>query len=253
MEDLDPPREIPGAAEQILASLQAHALNWDDDVLWQSERHDAYARACESLLERGMAFRCDCSRAQLRAQGNVYHGRCRNRDLPQGQPASVRVRVRDDAIIGIEDRIQPTLQQDLSREVGDFIIHRKDGLHAYQLAVVIDDAFQSVTQVVRGSDLYDSSPRQVYLQGLLGLATPAYAHIPVITNAEGNKLSKQTHAEPLDDSRAMDNLRLALRFLGQPPPSDSCRSTEQLLQEAVDRWDIASISPASAIPESTLY
>ena len=253
MEDLDPPRESPEAAGQILDSLLAHGLTWDDDVLWQSGRHDAYGAVVERLLARGEAFRCDCTRAQLKNQGNVYHGRCRQRRLPPDVPAAVRVRVTGSTRIRVEDRIQPPLEQDLAQAVGDFIILRRDGLFAYQLAVVLDDAWQGVTDVVRGFDLYDSTPRQIYLQRLLGLPTPRYAHIPVITNALGQKLSKQNLAPPVDDARATDNLRLALRFLGQPRPSSSCRRVETLLDDAVARWDPDAIARAEGIPENSLY
>jgi glutamyl-Q tRNA(Asp) synthetase len=251
MEDLDPPRETPGAAQQILDSLLAHGLRWDDDVLWQSQRHAAYADALESLLARGMAFRCDCTRARLRAQGNVYHGHCRDRQLPEKQPAAIRVIVTGKTHIRVEDRIQPALEQDLLEEVGDFIIFRKDGLHAYQLAVVLDDAFQGVTDVVRGSDLYDSTPRQVYLQRLLGLPTPRYAHIPVITNEQGQKLSKQSQALPLEDGAALNNLRLALQFLGQNIPDGD--DVDTLLQEAIAGWRPEAIPQLSDIPERSLY
>jgi glutamyl-Q tRNA(Asp) synthetase len=251
MEDLDPPRESPGAARQILDSLAAHGLRWDGEVLWQSRRHAAYTEAFESLLTRGLAFRCNCTRAQIRAGGNVYRGYCRDRKLSRRAAAAVRVIVRGSTRIRIEDRIQPPLEQDLMEEVGDFIIHRRDDLHAYQLAVVLDDAFQGVTDVVRGSDLYDSTPRQVYLQRLLGLPTPRYAHIPVITNEEGQKLSKQSHAEPLDDKAVLANLRLALEFLHQDVPD--CDSVDALLRKAISKWRADAIPRLSDIPERSLY
>jgi glutamyl-Q tRNA(Asp) synthetase len=253
MEDLDPPREPPGAAELILASLRAHGLEWDGDPLWQSQRHDAYADTVAALLDAGQAFYCDCTRARLRAEGNVYMGRCRDRVIPPGAPAAVRVRVEGDTRIRIADRIQPPLEQELATEVGDFIILRKDGLYAYQLAVVLDDAWQGVTQVLRGYDLYDSTPRQVYLQRLLGLPTPQYAHIPVVTNTLGQKLSKQNRAAPVDDSEALHNLRVALRFLGQEAPSPDCRRVEDLLQRAIDGWNPAAIPGTRGIPERSLY
>jgi glutamyl-Q tRNA(Asp) synthetase len=153
--------------------------------------------------------------------------------------------------IRVEDRIQPALEQDLLEEVGDFIIFRKDGLHAYQLAVVLDDAFQGVTDVVRGSDLYDSTPRQVYLQRLLGLPTPRYAHIPVITNEQGQKLSKQSQALPLEDGAALNNLRLALQFLGQNIPDGD--DVDTLLQAAIAGWRPEAIPRMSDIPERSLY
>jgi glutamyl-Q tRNA(Asp) synthetase len=253
MEDLDPPRESPEAARQILDSLVAHGLVWDDDVLWQSRRHDAYGEVVEKLLARGQAFRCDCTRAQLKSQGNVYHGRCRQRRIAANVPAAVRVRVSGTTRIRVEDRIQPPLVQDLAQTVGDFIVKRKDSLFAYQLAVVLDDAWQGVTEVVRGFDLYDSTPRQIYLQRLLGLPTPRYAHIPVITNALGQKLSKQNCAPPIDNARAVENLRLALRFLGQPAPASNRRRVEALLEEAIARWDPDAITRAEGIPQNSLH
>lgn len=253
MEDLDPPREQPGAAELILRSLQAHGLHWDGPVLWQSSRHDAYAAAVDDLLDRGLAFRCDCSRARLKSLGNAYDGHCRERGLGADSDAAVRVRLQGDCRITVHDDIQPPLTQELFSELGDFVIRRRDGLYAYQLAVVVDDAWQGINRVLRGSDLYDSTPRQVYLQRLFGLPALHYAHIPVIENEQGQKLSKQTHAAPLDDSRPVENLRLALRFLHQPSPPDTIREPAALLASAVDAWDTARIPAVAGIPERTLY
>jgi glutamyl-Q tRNA(Asp) synthetase len=253
MEDLDPPREPAGAAESILNSLKAHGLQWDGEVLWQSQRHDAYAQVVEQLLEHDQAFRCDCSRAQLATQGKVYRGRCRARNLPEDSSTAVRVRVEGDTDISIADQLQQPLRQDLASAVGDFIIRRKDKLHAYQLAVVVDDAFQGINQVLRGSDLYDSTPRQVYLQRLLELPTPTYTHIPVITNALGQKLSKQTYAAALDDKQALANLRLGLRFLGQKAPAVQVQNIEQLLQDAVEHWHVHAVPARMGIPESSIY
>lgn len=252
MEDLDPPREIAGSADSILASLQAHGLNWDGAVLWQSQRHEAYAAAIVKLFDTGHAFRCDCSRAQLATQGNVYPGHCRSKPPATGTASAIRVKVQRDRPITIADRLQVHLQQDLVREVGDFVIQRKDGLYAYQLAVVLDDAYQGINQIVRGCDLYDSTPRQVYLQTALDLPTPAYAHIPVITNRQGQKLSKQTHAAALDSRDALQNLRLALGFLGQPTQADAT-NIDQLLGNAIDAWLLQAVPCRSDIPETTLY
>ncbi len=253
MEDLDPPREQPGAAEHILAALQQHGLNWDGEVLWQSLRHAAYAAAVEHLLANGQAFRCDCSRTRLKAEGGIYRGRCRDRGLGADMEAAVRLRVDAEARIVIADQVQAPLTQVLADEVGDFVIHRRDGLYAYQLAVVVDDAFQGVNAVLRGSDLYDSTPRQVFLQRQLGLPTPRYAHIPVIENAQGQKLSKQTHAPALDAGNAVDNLRLALRFLHQPAPPADLAHVEPLLEFAVAHWDLGAVPQRAGIPESNLY
>ncbi len=252
MEDLDPPREIAGSAQSILSSLQAHGLDWDGEVLWQSQRHDAYAAAIQKLFDTDYAFRCDCSRAQLATQGNVYPGRCRLHPPAADVTSAIRVKVQRATPITIADRLQPSLQQDLQAEVGDFIVQRKDGLYAYQLAVVLDDEYQGINQVLRGSDLYDSTPRQVYLQEVLNLPTPGYAHIPVITNAAGQKLSKQTHAVALNNSDAMQNLRLALRFLGQAVHADA-GNIDRLLQDAIDSWLLQAVPSRGGIPESALY
>ncbi len=252
MEDLDPPREIPGAAHSILNSLQAHGLSWDGEVLWQSQRHDAYATAIQQLFDKGHAFRCDCTRAQLATQGNVYLGRCRSQPPAADVASAIRVKVQRETPVVIADHLQPSLQQDLQREVGDFIVQRKDWLYAYQLAVVVDDEYQGINRVLRGSDLYDSTPRQVYLQEVLGLPTPRYTHIPVITNSAGQKLSKQTHAPALNNSDALQNLRLALRFLGQAMPAKA-GNIDHLLREAIDSWQLPAVPSRMGIPETTLY
>ncbi len=253
MEDLDPPREQEGAAQSLLHSLQAHGLEWDGPVLWQGERSAAYEKVLRELLADKQAFRCGCSRAQLRAQGGVYRGHCRNRHIPDDQACALRVKVDGDSNITVADQLQQAFRQDVSTEVGDFIIKRRDDLYAYQLAVVIDYHFQGITQVLRGSDLYDSTPRQVYLQRLLGLDTPIYTHIPVITNSDGQKLSKQTHAPALRDEDAEANMRLSLRFLGQAAPPRDCHRLETLLQFAVDNWQLDLIPDRDDIPEATLY
>jgi glutamyl-Q tRNA(Asp) synthetase len=253
MEDLDPPREPPGAAEGILDSLLAHGLRWDGETLWQSRRHAAYGEAVDALLDSGRAFRCDCSRARLKSLGNTYDGHCRNRRLGPGVASAVRVRVEGDCTITIEDDIQPALTQDVAETVGDFVIRRRDGLYAYQLAVVLDDAWQGVNRVLRGSDLYDSTPRQVYLQRLLGLPTPRYAHIPVVVNAAGQKLSKQTHAPPVDSSDPVNSLRLALAFLGQAQPPATIDDAATLLDAAAADWRLSAVPSLPGIPESALH
>ena len=252
MEDLDPPREQPGAAELILDSLCAHGLYWDGEVMWQSQRHDAYAAVVDQLLESGRAFRCDCSRQMLAHSDGIYRGHCRNRNLPPDSTAAVRLRVADDSLIRFDDGLQRAQRQYLAQEVGDFIIQRKDSLFAYQLAVVLDDAEQGISHVLRGSDLYDSTPRQIYLQQVLGLAQPAYTHIPVITNARGQKLSKQTHAPALDNSQAGRHLRLALKFLKQASPPAQYSTPEQILKHAVARWQLPAVPATMGLPESSL-
>ena len=251
MEDLDPPREIPGAAQSILNSLQAHGLHWDGEVMWQSQRAGAYDAALEQLQERGLSYRCDCSRARLADSGGIYPGYCREQPPVADAECAIRVKVDGSGLIEVHDSLQQPLREDLARDCGDFIIHRRDGLYAYQLAVVVDDCAQGVTQVLRGSDLYDSTPRQIHLQRLLGCDTPEYTHIPVITNEQGQKLSKQTHAPALDEAAAADNLRYALQFLRQPVAAAG-ESLETLLSSAVENWQREAIPRTPGIPQSTI-
>ena len=205
------------------------------------------------LLATGEAFHCDCSRAQLAEHNNIYQGHCRKRNLSADTSVAVRVLVEGETAISASDQLQDPLHEDVATAVGDFIIRRRDRLYAYQLAVVVDDAYQGINQLVRGSDLYDSTPRQIYLQQLLALPTPTYTHIPVITNARGQKLSKQTHAPALDDERAIDNLHLALRFLGQSPPVPHIQRLDLLLQHAVEHWQIRAVPACMGIPETSIY
>ncbi len=250
MEDIDPPREQPGASHDILNSLRQHGLAWDGDVLWQSERLDLYRSTTKQLLAKNLAFRCNCSRQKLAATDGVYDGHCRDRGLGETEEHAVRIKVGDRCLVTVEDRIQQPLTQRLDLDVGDFVIWRRDKLVAYQLAVALDDGLQGVTHIVRGSDLYESTPRQVCLQRLLDLPTPHYSHIPVLTNAAGQKLSKQTHAPALDNNRALDNLRLALKFLQQA--ETLAGNPQQLLQQATAQWQPRQIAPTMDIPESVL-
>lgn len=225
MEDLDPPREVPGAADDILRTLEGFGLHWDGAVVYQSRRAEAYQAARETLAEQGALYACACTRKEIQRtarpgpEGPIYPGTCRE-GPPAGRPArSLRVRV-DGARLRYQDLLLGAFEEDLAAEVGDFIVRRADGLTAYQLAVVVDDAWQGVTHVVRGSDLLSSTGRQIHLQQLLGLPTPAYLHLPVATHADGTKLSKQTGAPPVDLARAPAWLVAALRFLGQEPPAE---------------------------------
>jgi glutamyl-Q tRNA(Asp) synthetase len=256
MEDLDRPRCEPGAADVILHQLEAYGLHWDGDVLVQSTRDDAYAAALDTLKAQGAVYPCVCSRSQLaQAPRNpegeiVYPGTCRN-GLPADAVArSWRVRV-PDASIHFEDRIHGELQQKLTHEVGDFIVKRADGLFAYQLAVVVDDALQGITHVVRGADLLWNTPRQIVLQGLLGLPTPVYAHVPLVTNAAGQKLSKQTLAPALPERGRGAVLAQALAVLGHPPPPELAGANPaELLTWARTHWHIANVplNPVVAKP-----
>lgn len=251
MEDLDLPRVVPGAANNILATLESFGLCWDGDVLYQSARFRSYTAALERLDQH--LYPCGCSRAEIRRHGGgstIYPGTCRN-GLPPGKaPRALRLSTRG-RHISFRDIIQGTRRQDLEREVGDFVIRRADGLFAYQLAVVVDDAEQGITEVVRGSDLLDSTPRQILLQHMLGYPTPTYAHLPVAVNHQGQKLSKQTHAPPLDRSRPLPALWRALCFLGQHPPRELLEgSLDDFWQWAVRHWKVEKVPRTLAQPES---
>jgi glutamyl-Q tRNA(Asp) synthetase len=237
MDDLDPPRELAGAAERILADLPYFGLDADEPVLFQSQRQPAYDLAITKLFELQLAFDCGCGRAQL-PKGKPYPGTC-EKGLDADRPArSVRLRVNPQPI-EFQDLIQSTVSESLENTSGAFVVRRADGLTAYQLAVVVDDAWQGITEVFRGSDLIDSTPRQIHLQRCLGLNQPAYAHFPVATHADGNKLSKQTQALPIDRDDALPALLLAWQFLGQhAPPKRARQSVSRFWDWAVPDWDM---------------
>jgi len=253
MEDLDPPREVPGAADDILRTLEAHGLAWDGEVLYQSRRSAHYREVLEGLLARGEAYECGCTRREIAEagregpEGPVYPGTCRE-GLPPGKVArAVRLRTHN-ALIRFEDAVQGVIEQRLESEIGDFVVLRADGLFAYQLAVVVDDAEQGVTEVVRGADLLDSTPRQIHLQHLLGYPTPRYLHLPVAVNPDGQKLSKQTHARALDRRRPQTALYRALAFLDQHPPAHLLEGgLADLWAWALTHWDPARIPRVRAI------
>jgi glutamyl-Q tRNA(Asp) synthetase len=247
MEDLDRPRCAPGAADTILRQLEAYGLVWDGSVLYQSRRDDAYTAALDALRSQGAVFPCNCTRSQLAraprsAEGEiVYPGTCRLHAAPRMEKHAWRVRVVNVSTHFV-DRIHGALQQDLAHEVGDFVVRRADGLFAYQLAVVIDDAFQGVTHVVRGADLLWNTPRQIYLQGLLGLPTPVYAHVPLVTNAAGQKLSKQTLAPALPERGRRAVLAQALAALAHPVPAELVGAgPPELLVWASAHWKIENV------------
>jgi glutamyl-Q tRNA(Asp) synthetase len=241
IEDLDTPRVKHGAADEILGALDRLGLHWDGEVTFQSGRTALYGQALARLRD---TYLCGCSRREiadsavsLAADGaQVYPGTCRA-ELPAGKIARA-LRVRVAGTVSFDDRVQGSVNQDLDLEVGDFVLRRADGQFAYQLAVVVDDAEQGVTDVVRGADLLDSTPRQIYLQRLLGLPAPRYLHVPVAVDANGEKLSKQTGARVI----GKEDLRSALLFLGQP--------ASETLAEAVRAWDPALIPArrAQAVP-----
>ena len=220
IEDLDEARTIAGAAEQMISTLAAFGMQSDDEVVWQSRRKDFYQAAFERLAPH--VYPCSCSRKEiadsqtgLAADGAaIYPGTCRQGLSHSRSPRAWRLRVDDSTSIEFEDRLQDRIREQLATAAGDFVLKRADGFWAYQLAVVVDDALQGVTDVVRGADLLGSTARQIYLQKLLAVPTPRYMHVPVVRNASGEKLSKQTGAQPLDMSRPLQELMAAAHNLG---------------------------------------
>ena len=286
IEDLDAPRTVSGAADEILRTLEAYGLHWDEEIIYQNQRTAAYEDAFQRLQDIGAVYPCACTRKEIAdsalhgIDGQIYPGMCRN-GIPVGREGRAwRVRtdrqllppcrgkvgigveqlgnqastpsptlplqgggsvscdeIIDAGIIQFNDTLQGRITQHLENEIGDFVVKRADGLFAYQLAVVVDDAFQGITHVVRGADLLYSTPRQIYLQRLLGLTTPAYMHLPVAVNAQGEKLSKQTLAQPVEKNNAASTLFDALVFLRQQPPAELRHGkVEELLEWAIANW-----------------
>ena len=255
MEDVDTPRNVPGAAEDILKTLEAFGFEWDGPVLWQSRRAEAYAAALETLKGAGLAYGCACSRREIADSalrpavdgGLAYPGTCRA-GLAHGRVVRAwRLRVPDEEI-AFGDRLQGRQVQNLERDVGDFVLLRADGLYAYQLAVAVDDEFQGISDIVRGADLIASTPRQIWLQRCLGYTTPRYAHLPVATNAAGEKLSKQTRAPALRPDQAGPGLAAALGFLGQAVPAGlSAAGVREIWRWAIAHWMFAQVPQRAAV------
>jgi glutamyl-Q tRNA(Asp) synthetase len=251
MEDLDPPREEPGAQAAILKALESYGFEWDGEVVRQSDRHDAYAEVLNRLFNHGLAYACTCSRKTLAPYHGIYPGLCRNAGHDT-KDAAIRLRVPELEYHFI-DRVQGEYRQHLGRDVGDFVIRRRDGLYAYQLAVVLDDAWQGITDVVRGADLLDSTPRQLYLQELLGLPQPRYLHIPLITQPDGHKLGKSYRSPPLTEDQATPLLLRALRALGHNPGAELAYATpREVLNWGIAHWDAGLIPRTLNLPEAQL-
>ena len=240
IEDIDPPREVPGAATRILQQLEHYGLEWDGDVMWQSQRHEAYRAALAWLRTHRQSYFCTCSRRRIQQLGGYYDGHCRDRQLP---PDNAALRLRQHAPVWhFTDRLRGELLADRQLAEEDFIIHRRDGLFAYNLAVVVDDHDQGVTEIVRGADLIAPTVRQIALYQQLGWPPPAYLHLPLAITADGNKLSKQNHAPALPAGDPRPLLVQALRFLGQPVAEGWQDSPlASLLSQAVTRWSPAQI------------
>ncbi|MCR6661933.1 MAG: tRNA glutamyl-Q(34) synthetase GluQRS [Luteimonas sp.] len=242
IEDLDPPREVAGAAEAQLRTLTAFGLHPDGPVMRQSERHEAYLSALQRLLAAGDAFECHCSRSDLAGEDGIHRACLPGRHRPD--PA-IRLRVPDGSHITFDDAVHGRIEQDVSRDVGDFVLRRADGLWAYQLAVVVDDAAQGITDIVRGADLLDSTPRQILLQRLLGLPTPRYLHLPLVVDGDDRKLSKSLAALPLDDDDPLPALRAAWATLGQARDVlDGSTCIDTLLARAMTTFDAGRIPRA---------
>jgi len=246
MEDLDPPRELAGAAEGQLRTLARFGLESDRPVLWQSTRGDAYQAALEELMAGGHVVACHCSRADLASTGGVHRGCVPGavRDDP-----ALRFRVPPGSVVAFDDLLRGRQQQDVAAAVGDFVVRRADGPWAYQLAVVVDDAAQGVTDVVRGADLLDSTPRQLLLQRALGLAQPRHAHLPLVLDGNGRKLSKSLASLPVDPDDPLPALRTAWGLLGQPPRALSdAGSVDAALRRARSHFQPSAIPRTAQVP-----
>jgi glutamyl-Q tRNA(Asp) synthetase len=251
VEDIDPPREVSGATETILRQLECHGLHWDGPPLYQHERLTAYEKALAELAEQNLVYPCSCTRARVRSLHGVYDQKCRARNqhlhnLETPKSNALRLRLSPDCQIHWRDVFQGHCQEDLNASTGDFVIVRRDGLVAYQLAVSIDDAFQGVTHVIRGGDLLTSTARQIYLLQCLGYRTPEYGHVSVLHNATGAKLSKQSFAPPIQTDQASANIELCLKLLGLRVPKDIVgESVDRLLTWATEHWDRGTIATSS--------
>jgi glutamyl-Q tRNA(Asp) synthetase len=246
MEDLDPPREMPGAADDILRTLDAYGLHWDGEIMYQSQRHEAYQAQIEAWLIQRKAYHCQCSRKEIKAVGGLYPGTCRNLNQ-RPKESAVRLKV-DTPITAFDDQLHGQILLPASLASEDFIIRRRDGLFAYNLAVVLDDIEQGITEIVRGADLIDPTGRQIGLYQQLGLPRISYLHLPLAVTENGNKLSKQNHAPAIDKLYPRPTLMTALRFLGLVPPADLAEeSVEEILMWGVEHWQLDKLPKATAI------
>lgn len=241
IEDLDAPREMPGASRNILFTLESLGMMWDGDVVYQSQRKAFYQEALNSMIKQNLIYPCTCTRkeiadsSELGIIGPIYPGTCRNA-LLSDKPSALRIRTHN-KFIQFEDALKGLVKQQLGSDTGDFVLRRADGTFAYQLAVVVDDAEQNITHVVRGADLLDSTPRQIFLQQCLSYPVPSYMHLPVVINSEGKKLSKQTRATPIDLTKTLTQLVAAIQFLGQTPPAELATSNlSSFWQWALENW-----------------
>ncbi|UXI01681.1 tRNA glutamyl-Q(34) synthetase GluQRS [Photobacterium sp. TY1-4] len=246
MEDLDPPREMPGAADDILRTLEAYGFEWDGPVMYQSQRHDAYQAQIDAWLHSGAAYYCRCTRKEIKAAGGFYPGTCRSRHH-SAENSAVRLRV-DTPITHFHDILHGRIDIPPALAQEDFIIHRRDGLYAYNLAVVLDDIAQGVTEVVRGADLIDPTGRQIGLYRQLGQPEVSYLHLPLAVSENGNKLSKQNHAPAIDKHNPVPALVQAMAFLGMAPPAElAASSLDTILRWGCQNWHVEKLPQTTAI------
>ena len=254
IEDIDPPREVDGASDTILKQLESHGLHWDDSVIYQSNQTKHYFEALENLAARQLTYPCACTRQRLSQLNGVYDSKCHNLNLAD-KNTSLRLSISDSLEatglkndrINFCDAIMGDYSQSLIQSVGDFVLRRRDGLFSYQLAVVIDDYLQGITEIIRGFDLIDSTPRQILIQQCLGYKIPSYGHIPLAMNNLGQKLSKQHHAKQLPQKSEHKQLWLALEWLQQQPPKEIQDSpVEEIISWGIQHWDISKIPATSS-------
>ena len=247
IDDLDTPRNIKGSADSILKTLEAFGLHWDDKVVYQSRSLDVYDDILDELAKNKLIYPCTCSRKTLT---DIYSGECRNKQGHPLSPYSLRIKT-DNRIISFEDELQGLIAHNLAEQDGDFILKRKDRIIAYQFAVVVDDNLQQVNHVVRGFDLLDSTPKQIYVQQILGLKTPGYMHVPVITDESGYKLSKQTLATAVDVKDPQTVIFKLLALLKQNPPIELLHAPlTELLAWAIENWNPAVLKNCHTVCEA---
>lgn len=241
IEDIDPPRELPGASSAILKTLEAYGLNWDESVLYQSQQTPLYQQILKQLATKKLTYNCQCTRAQIKNHGGIYPSTCRTLNLPS-QNNATRL-INNVGIYEFEDTIQGLITCNKKLAEEDFILVRKDGLFAYQLAVVIDDIFQNITHVVRGCDLLEPTVRQLSFFNILNVNAPTYSHIPLAVTVEGYKLSKQNKAPAINNQNPQPTLIAALNYLGQQPPKElASESVENIMTWAINNWAINKIT-----------
>jgi len=248
IDDIDRTRKIEGADTAIIKTMESFGFEWDGEIVYQSSQTEYYQQALEQLMSHSLVFPCLCSRKQLaESHSEVYPGTCRNRQLPESKQHALRIRAKN-IDISFNDAVMGPQQQNIEKQCGDFIIKRRDGLFAYQLAIVVDDAMQNITEIVRGADLLASTPRQIYLQQLLHYPTPDYCHLPLAVDAAGNKISKSAGATRININNREKLLLSVLDFLGQQPPDELAKCTlNDIWAWAIKHWKLSLVPTDKSI------